>query len=240
MLARSTQQVLLKSLSKPSQAAKFSACASVYPNEPQPEVLTDFPTPKTQTFIREMSENTCTLQTHFPVNLAGSLGNVVCDADGNKMLDLFTSIGTNAVGYNHPEMLALADDELMKMTVATRTGIGINPVKEMYDINHDAFMSVAPPGMDRVTASMCGTCANEAAYKVAMINYAQRKRGGPIEPPSAEELASCMNNQAPGSPDYAIMSLKSSFHGRLFGAGSSSRSKAIQKVDLPAFDWPAA
>jgi len=101
-------------------------------------------------------------------------------------------------------------------------------------------MSVAPPGMDRVTKAMCGTCANEGAFKVAMLNYAQRKRGGPLELPSAEELASCMSNSAPGSPDYAILSLKSGYHGRLLGANSTSRIKAMQKVDVPAFDWPAA
>ena len=30
-------------------------------------------------------------------------------------------------------------------------------------------MTVAPPGMDRVTAAMCGTCANEGAIKLAMM-----------------------------------------------------------------------
>ena len=55
-------------------------------------------------------------------------------------------------------------------------------------------MAVKPPGMDRVTASMCGTCANEGAFKVAMMSYAQRKRGGDMEMPTEEELFSCMSN----------------------------------------------
>jgi 4-aminobutyrate aminotransferase/(S)-3-amino-2-methylpropionate transaminase len=72
-----------------------------------------------------------------------------------------------------------------------------------------------------------------------------------------------MENKAPGSPDLAILSFKSGFHGRLFGSLSATRSKAIHKaraksiclsvairsrlnllrtlqIDIPAFDWPAA
>ena len=101
-------------------------------------------------------------------------------------------------------------------------------------------MDVAPPNMDRVTLSMCGTCANEGAFKLAMLNYAQRKRGGPLVPPNEEELCSCMSNSAPGSPDYAILSLKNGFHGRLLGTLSSTRTNPVHKVDIPAFDWPAA
>jgi 4-aminobutyrate aminotransferase/(S)-3-amino-2-methylpropionate transaminase len=100
-------------------------------------------------------------------------------------------------------------------------------------------MAVAPPGMDRVTTAMCGTCANEGAYKVAIMTYANNKRGVDVGPTELE-LCSCMSNQAPGSPDYAIMSLKSGFHGRLLGALSSSRTPTSYKVDIPAFDWPAA
>lgn len=55
-------------------------------------------------------------------------------------------------------------------------------------------MDVAPPGMDRCTAAMCGTCANEGAFKVAMMTYAANKRGSSEYNPTAEELSSCMNN----------------------------------------------
>ena len=62
----------------------------------------------------------------------------------------------------------------------------------------------------------------------------------PALQPTPEELCSCMNNMAPGSPNYAILSLKQGFHGRLLGALSTSRTKNMHKVDIPAFDWPAA
>ncbi len=49
-----------------------------------------------------------------------------------------------------------------------------------------------------------------------------------------------MDNAAPGSPELSVMSFRSGFHGRTFGALSTTRSKAVHKVDVPAFDWPAA
>lgn len=87
---------------------------------------------------------------------------------------------------------------------------------------------------------MCGSCANECAYKIAMITYAQRKRGSMTAPATQEEMDSCMCNALPGSANYGILSFKMGFHGRLFGSLSSSTSKALHKLDMPAFDWPHA
>ncbi len=234
-LARGNQKV------RPQSQALFSACARVYPNEPAPLVNTAIPSPKTKAYIDEVGEKTCTLITTFPIDLSNSMGNIVSDEDGNKLLDVWTSIGTNAMGYNHPRMLAAADDELMQRTLATRTGVGIFPIKEQQQLNEEAFMAVAPPGMERVTAAMCGTCANEGAYKIAMMAYANRKNGGgELFEPTPEELCSCLLNQAPGSPNYAILSLNQGFHGRMLGALSTSRVNPVHKLDMPAFDWPAA
>lgn len=47
-----------------------------------------------------------------------------------------------------------------------------------------------------------------------------------------------MRNEAPGSPHLSVLSFTSAFHGRLFGSLSLTRSKAIHKLDIPAFDWP--
>lgn len=52
-------------------------------------------------------------------------------------------------------------------------------------------------------------------------------------------MSSCMKNHAPGSPDLSVMSFKTAFHGRLLGSLSLTRSKAIHKLDVPAYDWPA-
>lgn len=68
--------------------------------------------------------------------------------------------------------------------------------------------------------------------------YQGQKRGKADFSP--EDLESCMKNHSPGSPDLSILSFESAFHGRMFGSLSTTRSKAIHKVDIPAFDWPTA
>lgn len=87
---------------------------------------------------------------------------------------------------------------------------------------------------------MAGSDANETAYKAAFMYHRQRERGGANAEFSAEDISSTMLNHAPGSPQLSIMSFKSGFHGRLFGSLSTTRSKAIHKMDIPAFDWPQA
>jgi 4-aminobutyrate aminotransferase/(S)-3-amino-2-methylpropionate transaminase len=43
----------------------------------------------------------------------------------------------------------------------------------------------------------------------------------------------------PGAPDLTVISFNGGFHGRLLGSLSTTRSKAIHKLDIPAFDWPS-
>lgn len=88
---------------------------------------------------------------------------------------------------------------------------------------------------------MCGSTANEAAFKYAFMMHAAKKREkGLHAAPTQEELDSGMLNVAPGAPNYGILSFKSGFHGRLFATLSTTRTKPLFKWDLPAFDWPAA
>lgn len=87
---------------------------------------------------------------------------------------------------------------------------------------------------------MAGSDANETAYKAAFMWKRQQERGGPDVDFTQEEIDSAMNNLAPGAPQYSIMSFKTGFHGRLFGSLSTTRSKPIHKLDIPAFDWPQA
>lgn len=99
-------------------------------------------------------------------------------------------------------------------------------------------MSVKPKGFNYVSTMMCGSCSVEGSYKLAFMALARKLRGGKTF--TQKDLDSCMCNEAPGSPNFAILSFKSGFHGRLLGSLSSSRTKAVHKVDIPAFDWPAA
>jgi 4-aminobutyrate aminotransferase/(S)-3-amino-2-methylpropionate transaminase len=97
----------------------------------------------------------------------------------------------------------------------------------------------------------------ENAFKLAFMAYKQRERGSTDFTSSEMGMSyynkrtvdtdvqswyqdSSMLNQSPGSPALSVLSFKSGFHGRLFGSLSATRSKAIHKVDIPAFDWPCA
>nr|MBE5725114.1 putative4-aminobutyrate aminotransferase, mitochondrial-like [Cucujiformia] len=82
-------------------------------------------------------------------------------------------------------------------------------------------------------------CSNENAYKNMFMVYQKRQRGGDLRF-TPEEEASCMINMAPGSPKLSLLSFHGGFHGRTFGALSTTHSKAIHKIDIPAFDWPVA
>ncbi|RLN45146.1 hypothetical protein BBJ29_007503 [Phytophthora kernoviae] len=105
--------------------------------------------------------------------------------------------------------------------------------------NHPkTLLKVAPEGLEDVNTLMCGSCSNENAYKAAFMWFQTKLRGG--KPPSEEELESCMTHQLPGTPNLSILSFQGGFHGRLMGCLSTTHSKAIHKVDVPAFDWPVA
>jgi 4-aminobutyrate aminotransferase / (S)-3-amino-2-methylpropionate transaminase len=97
---------------------------------------------------------------------------------------------------------------------------------------HNIFMRVAPKGLDQITTVMCGSCANEVAYKAVFMHHQQQQRGSADAPFSEIDLQSCMRNEAPGSPDLSILSFRGAFHGRTFGTLSTTRSKALHKVDI--------
>nr|NVI72071.1 putative 4-aminobutyrate aminotransferase, mitochondrial-like protein [Cucujiformia] len=82
-------------------------------------------------------------------------------------------------------------------------------------------------------------CSNENAYKSIFIKYQKQARGGDVRF-TEEEERSCMLNMSPGSPKLSLLSFHGGFHGRTFGALSTTHSKAIHKLDVPAFDWPVA
>jgi 4-aminobutyrate aminotransferase/(S)-3-amino-2-methylpropionate transaminase len=172
------------------------------------------------------------------LDFAKSKGNYIVDADGNTLLDLFAQIASIPIGYNSPAFLSLTTSPAFQSALANRPALGVNPTKDWVDAVEAAFMSVAPKGMSNVFTAMCGSCANENAFKAAFMYQAAKLRGD--KEFTMEELQSCMKNQAPGSPDMSILSFSQGFHGRLFGSLTTTGSKAIHKIDIPAFDWPKA
>ncbi|KAI9361985.1 4-aminobutyrate aminotransferase [Pilaira anomala] len=201
--------------------------------------MTSIPGPTSKEILSKLNQYQDTRSVFFVADYAKSMGNYIVDADGNTLLDVFAQIASIPVGYNNPNFLALSQQPAFQTALANRAALGVNPNVDWVDSIERAFMSVAPKGMDNVFTVMCGSCANENAFKTAFIYKAAKKRGD--REFSTLELDSCMHNQAPGTPDdMSILSFDKAFHGRLFGSLTATRSKAIHKIDIPAFDWPKA
>ncbi|KAK4232101.1 aminotransferase class-III [Podospora fimiseda] len=122
-----------------------------------------------------------------------------------------------------------------------RPALGNFPPADWAKVLKEGILKVAPKGLNQVFTAMAGSDANETAYKAAFMYRRQKERGGAHVEFTQEEMDSAMKNElVPGSKPLSILSFKTGFHGRLFGSLSTTRSKPIHKLDIPAFDWPQA
>jgi len=223
--------------------AKLIRCQSTQPSlklgEPAgPTVRTAIPGPRSKELIADMNKIQFSDGIIFFTDYNKSIGNYICDVDGNTLLDVYSQISSLPLGYNHPDLLACLQDSENLKTLLNRPALGIFPGEGYPEKLRNSLLSVAPPGHSEVTTMACGSCSNENAYKAVFMWYRNKQRGG--GPITEEENASCMINQKPGSPEFSIMSFKGGFHGRTLGVLSTTHSKAIHKLDIPAFDWPIA
>ncbi|KAL1306580.1 hypothetical protein AAFC00_005264 [Neodothiora populina] len=214
---------------------------SLFPDEPTGPVLrTAIPGPKTKEAIARLDKVFDTRSLNMMANYNDSFGNYIADLDGNVLLDVYAQIASIPVGYSNPALLAAATSPEMACAIINRPALGNFPSHDWAEILETGILKVAPKGLDQVFTGQSGSDANELAYKAAFMWKRQQERGSPDAEFTSEEIESSMNNQAPGAPALSIMSFKSGFHGRLFGSLSTTRSKPIHKLDIPAFDWPQA
>ncbi|KAK2630073.1 hypothetical protein QTJ16_000893 [Diplocarpon rosae] len=221
--------------SEPSSHAPFFA------NEPAgPTIKTAIPGPKNKAVIEDLDKVFDTRSLNMLANYEESFGNYIKDLDGNVLLDVYAQIASIPVGYNNPALRAAASSEQMISALINRPALGNFPQHDWAEILRTGILTVAPKGLDQVFTAMAGSDANETAYKAAFMYRRQQERGGAHVEFTEAEIASSMINQAPGAPQLSILSFKTAFHGRLFGSLSTTRSKPIHKLDIPAFDWPQA
>ncbi|KAI1641052.1 aminotransferase class-III-domain-containing protein [Biscogniauxia mediterranea] len=215
--------------------------SSYYAHEPEgPVVKTDIPGPKSQEAIARLDKVFDTRSLNMLADYTKSFGNYIVDLDGNALLDVYAQIASIPVGYNNPALLKAAQSPEMINALINRPALGNFPSHDWAEILETGILKVAPKGLNQVFTAMAGSDANETAYKAAFMWRRQRERGGPSVEFTEEEMESAMRNQSPGASQLSILSFKTAFHGRLFGSLSTTRSKPIHKLDIPAFDWPQA
>ncbi|KAF7988839.1 hypothetical protein HCN44_007149 [Aphidius gifuensis] len=205
-----------------------------------PTVATNIPGPQSKKLIQDLSKFHQSATVQLFADYEKSSGNYIVDVDGNTLLDVYMQISSMPLGYNHPAMLEALQNPKNQRAIVNRPALGVFPGADWGNKVKDILLqsSVAPPGLDHITTMMCGSCSNENAFKNIFIWYAEKQRAGLTF--SKEEIDTCMINKSPGSKKYSILSFHGAFHGRTLGSLSTTHSKYIHKIDVPAFDWPIA
>ncbi|KAL6014773.1 hypothetical protein ACNR9Z_001517 [Candidozyma auris] len=217
-----------------------SVAAKYYPHEPKgPHIVTEtIPGPRSVQLNKHLGEVFDNRAAYFVTDYRNSVGNYISDADGNQLLDVYCQISSIPLGYNNPALLEAASSPEMASALVNRPALACFPQDDYAKILEEGILAAAPPGMSKVWTALSGSCANETAYKAAFMYQAAKARGKMDF--TDEELQSVMLNKTPGASDRTILSFEKGFHGRLFGSLSTTRSKALHKMDIPAFDWPVA
>src|SRR4051794_18291990 len=207
------------------------------PGEPERVTMrTAIPGPRTEALRARHGRHQDARTVHVYQDAKKSLGNYLVDVDGNVMLDIYAHIAALPVGYNHPDLLAATRSGRLDWAMGYRPALGIAPPAEWVDLVDGALMRIAPRGHTRLVTVTTGSEAVENAIKAAFVRHAAVRRKGAAF--SAEDLAACLENQQASANAMQVISFEGGFHGRSLGALSLTRSKAIHKLDFPAFAWP--
>lgn len=216
-----------------------SICSTYFPNEPaEPKVHLEIPGPDSVAATDSLQSVFDARSVYFVADYAKSIGNYIVDVDGNAILDVYAQIASIPLGYNNPFLAEAAKSPRMVSALINRPAMGNFPGNDLADIIKQ-LLAIAPPGQDKIWLGLLGADANELAFKAAFFWYQLQQRGYGSGFTSVEE-ESAMLNQAPGSPQLAVLSFERAFHGRLFASGSTTCLKPIHKLDLPSFQWPKA
>jgi len=132
-----------------------------------PRVRGDLPGPRSAELLARQERresNARVYGRHLPIAVEAAAGSFVRDVDGNVFIDFLTGAGVLSLGHNHPELVAVAAEQLGRFC----HGLDLpTPAKDAFT---EAQLSMLPVGMqDRTRVHFCGpTGANavDAAIKL--------------------------------------------------------------------------
>ncbi|MGQ0465252.1 MAG: aspartate aminotransferase family protein [Sporichthyaceae bacterium] len=119
-----------------------------------PLVHGSLPGPKSAELLARQGRhesNARTYPRHLPIAIAEASGSFVRDLDGNVFIDFLTGAGVLSLGHCHPELVAVAAEQLSKLTHALDFP---TPIKDEYT---QAQLSMLPASMrERMRMHFCG------------------------------------------------------------------------------------
>lgn len=211
--------------------------APAFPGEPARAAMrTAIPGPRSEALRARHAVHQDARSIHFYQDAQRSIGNYVVDVDDNVLLDLYGHIACVPIGYNHPDLLKAWKGGRFDWVAGWRPALGVAPPPQWVELVERTFARIAPKGLPKVMTVTTGAEAVENALKAAFAWKMRRRRGGASW--SVDDLTGVMKNRQAGVDGLKIISFEGGFHGRSLGALSATRSKAIHKLDFPAFDWP--
>ncbi len=143
----------------------------------------------------------------LPILAVRGEGCALYDDQGKKYLDFLGGLAVNALGYAHPEILAVLRDESESLLHVS------NLIYHRYQAPL-AEKLARKAGLDRVFFANTGTEAVEGAIKLARAYALKRHPGEPFE-------------------RFEILALENSFHGRTLGALSLTWPEKYRKPFEP-------
>ena len=147
----------------------------------------------------------------LPILAVRGEGCYLYDDGGRKYLDFLGGLAVNALGYGHPEILAVLRDESESLLHVS------NLIYHRYQAPLAAKLAKLA-GLDRVFFANSGTEVTEGAMKLARA-YARKRH-------AASGSASAFDR-------IEILALENSFHGRTFGALSATWPEKYRKPFEP-------
>uniref|UniRef100_A0A1B0BXA8 Uncharacterized protein n=1 Tax=Glossina palpalis gambiensis TaxID=67801 RepID=A0A1B0BXA8_9MUSC len=153
-----------------TKASKFVKYFTTLPEPKEPTIMSaDVPGPKSLELKEKLGGVQMAETVQFFVDYECATGNYLCDVGGNVMLDTFMQIGSMPLGYNHPRLLGVFNNAKNVKTLVSRPTLGYFPGKDWATKLENILKEVVSKGLDNITTMMCGSCANEHAYKNTFI-----------------------------------------------------------------------